>query len=597
MLSGAQALVRQLEREGVRHVFGVPGVQLDHVLDALARARSAGGPIEYIAARHEQGAAHMAEAYARTTGRPGVCLVVPGPGVLNALPAVATGYACSSPMLCVAADIPSALAGRGLGMLHELPDQDGVLASVTKWSGGAGAAGDIPGLVHQAVRRSRSGRPRPVALTIPADVLTARAEMDLARAGPAPDGGRPGPGEGVGASGESEQGADASAEFEQGTGASGESEQGTGASAGSERDVVAEIAAVLRGARRPLIYAGGGVLAARAGAALTALAEELSAPVVMSRNAGGAVPAHHRLAFSSLAAPRLLPSADAVLVVGSRFLTPRGTALPTAPGAAVVLVNADPADLGPPRRADLTLCADARTALEDLRAAPASARTAAPRSAPEPGWPPGELAEVRAWCARRVESVEPQWSYVRALREAIPDDGFLVNELTQVGYLAAVGYPVHHPGTLLTPGYQGTLGYGYPSALGVKVGNPDRAVVSVNGDGGFCFNMQELATARRYGIGVTAVVFNDNAYGNVRRIQADEFEGRFIGSDLASPDFVRLAESFSVPAVRAETPARLAGALKEYLSEPGPSLIEVPVAEMPSVWPLLLGGSPASVRD
>jgi acetolactate synthase-1/2/3 large subunit len=204
---------------------------------------------------------------------------------------------------------------------------------------------------------------------------------------------------------------------------------------------------------------------------------------------------------------------------------------------------------------------------------------------------------VRAWCTRKVESVEPQWSYVRALREAIPDDGFLVNELTQVGYLAAVGYPVHHPGTFLTPGYQGTLGYGYPSALGVKVGNPDRAVVSINGDGGFCWNMQELATARRYGIGVTAVVFNDNAYGNVRRIQADEFEGRFIGSDLTSPDFVRLAESFSVPAVRAETPARLAGALKDCLSVPGPSLIEVPVTEMPSVWPLLLGGSPGSVRD
>ncbi|MGP4052206.1 thiamine pyrophosphate-dependent enzyme [Streptomyces sp. 2A115] len=566
-LSGAQALVGQLEREGVRHVFGVPGVQLDHVLDALARARAVGGPIEYITARHEQGAAHMAEAYARTSGRPGVCLVVPGPGVLNALPAVATGYACSSPMLCVAADIPSSLAGRGLGMLHELPDQDGVLASVTKWSARADAPAWVPGLVREAIRRSRSGRPRPVALSIPADVLTARAEMDLERAGAGPDDGR--------------------------TGASGVA----GMSAESEQDVFAEIAAVLRSARRPLLYAGGGVLASRAGAALTALAEDLSAPVVMSRNAGGAVPAHHGLAFPSLAAPQLLPLADVVLVVGSRFVSPRGTAVPTGPEATVVLVNADPADLGPPRRADLTLCADARTALGDLRTALASARAEAPPSGPESGWSPGELADVRAWCTRKVESIEPQWSYVRALREAIPDDGFLVNELTQVGYLAAVGYPVHHPGTFLTPGYQGTLGYGYPSALGVKVGNPDRAVVSINGDGGFCWNMQELATARRYGIGVTAVVFNDNAYGNVRRIQADEFEGRFIGSDLTSPDFVRLAESFSVPAVRAETPARLAGALKDCLSEPGPSLIEVPVTEMPSVWPLLLGGSPGSVRD
>jgi acetolactate synthase-1/2/3 large subunit len=554
-LSGAEALVGQLEQEGVRHVFGVPGVQLDHVLDALARARGAGGPVDYIAARHEQGAAHMAEAYARTTGRPGVCLVVPGPGVLNALSAVATGYACSSPMLCVAADIPSALSGRGLGMLHELPDQDGVLASVTKWSARADSAAGIPDLVRQAVRQSRTGRPRPVALSIPADLLTARAETHLTD--PDPDGDRP---------------------------------------QHPHRESVAEIAAVLRSARRPVLYAGGGVLASRAGAALTALAEDLSAPVIASRNAGGAVPAHHPLAFTSLAAPRLLPSADVVLVVGSRFVTPRGTAVPTAPGATVILINADASDLGEPRRADFTLLADARPALEDLRTVPDVDGNGNGNGGGSE-WQPGELADVRAWCARKVESVEPQWSYVRALREAIPDDGFLINELTQVGYLAGVGYPVHHPGTFLTPGYQGTLGYGYPSALGVKVGNPDRAVVSINGDGGFSWNMQELATARKYGIGVTAVVFNDNAYGNVRRIQADEFEGRFIGSELASPDFVRLAESFGVPAVRAETPAQLAGALKESLGEPGPSLIEVPVGEMPSVWPLLLGGAPGSVRD
>ncbi|MGW0820298.1 thiamine pyrophosphate-dependent enzyme [Streptomyces sp. NPDC002845] len=547
--TGAEALVRQLEREGVTHVFGVPGVQLDHVLDALARSRAAGGPIEYVAARHEQGAAHMAEAYARTTDRPGVCLVVPGPGVLGALPAVATGYACSSPLLCVAADIPSPLSGRALGMLHELPDQDGMLTSVTKWSARAETPGAIPALVHQAIRQSRAGRPRPVALTIPADVLATRAE-----------GGYEEPeAEGV-------------------------------PEAPDVTETVTEIAAVLRSARRPLIYAGGGTLAARAGQALTALAERLDAPVVLSRNAGGAVPAHHRLAFPSLAAPRLLPEADVVLVVGSRFLSPRGTALPTAPGATVILVNADPADLGAPRRAELTLCADARTALEAI--------AAELRTSPAPNdWQADDLTAVRAGCVRKVEGVQPQWSYVQALREAIPDDGFLVNELTQVGYLAAVGYPVHHPGTFLTPGYQGTLGYGYPTALGVKVGNPDRAVVSVNGDGGFCFNVQELATARKYGIGVVAVVFNDNAYGNVRRIQADEFEGRYIGSDLASPDFVRLAESFGVPAVRAGTPGGLAGALKEALGETGPSLIEVPVGEMPSVWPLLLGGAPGSVRD
>ncbi|NGO67048.1 thiamine pyrophosphate-dependent enzyme [Streptomyces boncukensis] len=564
--TGAEALVQQLEREGVRHVFGVPGVQLDHVLDALARSRAAGGPIEYIVARHEQGAAHMAEGYTRTTGRPGVCLVVPGPGVLNALPAVATGYACSTPMLCVAADIPAPLSGRGLGMLHELPDQDAALGSVTGWSARAERPERIPGLVREALTRARSGRPRPAALTIPADVLTARLEGPPPEAAPDP---------------------------------------WTEAEAADPADprTLAEIAEVLRTARRPLLYAGGGVLAARAAAELTALAEELSAPVVVSRNAGGAVPARHPLAFTTLAAPRLLPAADAVLAVGSRFVSPRGTALPTAPGATVALVNADPSDLGPPRRADLALCADARTALAGLRGAlsgappPQRGDPLLERSRELGGWPPGELSEVRAECAGLLRGVEPQWSYVQALRAAVPDDGYLVNELTQVGYLAGVGYPVHTPGTFLTPGYQGTLGYGYPTALGVKAGHPDRAVVSLNGDGGFCWNLQELATARKYGLGVAAVVFNDSAYGNVRQIQADEFGGRFLGSELASPDFVRLAESFGVPGVRARTPDELTGALKEALTEQGPSLVEVPVGEMPSVWPLLLGGAPGSVRD
>ncbi|MBV7695465.1 thiamine pyrophosphate-dependent enzyme [Streptomyces sp. TRM70350] len=282
-----------------------------------------------------------------------------------------------------------------------------------------------------------------------------------------------------------------------------------GEPSGSEQGVLAEVAAVL---------------APRAGAALTALAEKRSAPVVMSRNAGGAVPAHHRLAFSSLAAPRQLPSADVVLVVGSRFVSPRGTALPTAPGAAVVLVDADPADLGPPRRADLTLCADARTAEGRERRTPVVVRPRTARG--DPGRRlPGQRADPGGLSGRRRLPRAP-------------------------------------PGNLPHARLPGHPGYGYPSALGVK-----------------------------------AVVFNDNAYGNVRRIPADEFEGRFIGSDLTSPDFVRLAESFSVPALRAETPARLAGALKECLSEPGPSLIEVPVAEMPGVWPLLLGGSPGSVRD
>jgi acetolactate synthase-1/2/3 large subunit len=340
------------------------------------------------------------------------------------------------------------------------------------------------------------------------------------------------------------------------------------------------------------------VLAAGAGRALLALAEALIAPVVMSRNGKGAIPASHPLAFSSLATRQLIGAADAVLVVGSRFLTGRGQPIATPADATTVLVNADPVDLGPPRLAQISLQADARLALEQLlnavQPAPANAPVAA---SAEPFWSPRRLAPIRESCDGQVEAAQPQWSFVRALREAIPEDGILVNELTQVGYVASVAYPVYRPGTFITPGYQGTLGYGYPTALGAKIGSPAQPVVSINGDGGFGYNLQELATARRYGIAVTAVIFNDNAYGNVRSIQAEEFGGRFIGCELANPDFVRMAEAFGVPATRVDTPGRLTSAVKDALTEPGPVLIEVPVGDMPSPWPMLLGGPPGAVRS
>jgi acetolactate synthase-1/2/3 large subunit len=181
----------------------------------------------------------------------------------------------------------------------------------------------------------------------------------------------------------------------------------------------------------------------------------------------------------------------------------------------------------------------------------------------------------------------PQAAFVAALRAAIPDDGILVSELTQVGYLAQVAYPVYEPRTLIWPGYQGTLGYGFPTALGAKVGRPGRAVVSITGDGGFGWCLQELSTARKYDIGTVTVVFNDGAFGNVRRSQKERFGGRLLATDLVNPDFVKLAESFGVGAVRATSPEELEHALRAAIAAGEPTLIEVPVGEMPSPWPLV----------
>jgi acetolactate synthase-1/2/3 large subunit len=194
-----------------------------------------------------------------------------------------------------------------------------------------------------------------------------------------------------------------------------------------------------------------------------------------------------------------------------------------------------------------------------------------------------DLEAVRSWADGLIAQVEPQCSWVRALRAGLPEDGILVNEFTQVGYVAQAAFAVFHPRTYLSPGYQGTLGYGFPTALGAQVANPGRRVLSITGDGGFGWALPELATARKFGIGLVTVVFNDGAYGNVRRAQVEQFEGRIAGSELLNPDFVALAESFGVRGARATTPAELRGVLTETLGgSPEPALIEVPVGPMPN---------------
>jgi acetolactate synthase-1/2/3 large subunit len=325
-----------------------------------------------------------------------------------------------------------------------------------------------------------------------------------------------------------------------------------------------------------VIVAGGGVLAADAYAELGRVAEKLQAPVVMSEQGVGALPARHALALAALGGRAVLPHADVVLGVGTRFVDSRGLPLVDAARARVILMNSDAADLGAPRQPALRLQCDARTGLAALGAELSGNRPS--RAA--------DVERVREWCARQIAEIEPQLSWVRALRAAIPEEGMLFNDLTQVGYLANIAYPVNLPRTFFNPGYQGTLGYGWATALGAAVGNPDRPVVSISGDGGFGWNLQELATAKAYGLRAVAVVFNDSAFGNVKRLQLTQF-GRVFGADLQNPDFVKLAQAFGLEAQRVTAPQALTGALREAIAGKRPALIEVPVREMPSAWPLL----------
>jgi len=535
-MTGGEALVRSLAVNGVRQVFGLPGVQLDHATDALYHARD---QIAFICARNEQAVSYMADGCARSAGREGVSMVVPGPGMLNGLAGLATGYACSSPLLYIAGQIDSAAIGRGLGALHEIPGQSAILRTLTKWSGLALRPEEIPGLVHRAFAELRSGRPRPVGLEIPPDVLAASADMDI----PEPAGHAP---------------------------------------AVPDDGPLARAGAMLARARRPVIVAGGGVLAADGAEALRELADALRAPVVMSENGRGAISARHRLAFDALAFRRLREEADLVLAVGTRFVTATGGQIP-AGSARLILINADAADLGPPRAPDLAVHGDARLA---LRALASEARGAGSE------WRAGELASVRSWCEEQYADISPQRAYLAAIREALPDDGVLVSELTQIGYAANACFPVYGPRTYLSPGYQGTLGSGFATALGVKAANPGRAVVSVTGDGGFSWTLPELSTARKYRLATVTVVFNDGHFGNVRRIQRDRFGARYLASDLVNPDYLKLADAFGVAGARAEGPAELAAVLKQAIAAGEPVLIDAPVGEFPTPWHLLREGVP-----
>ena len=528
-LTGGQALAQQLVCEGVTQIFGIPGVQLDWAVDGLAGLN---GAINYRVMRHEQAASYMADGYARSTGDPGVCMIVPGPGLLNATAGLATAYACSSPVLCLTGHIASNAIGKGYGLLHEIKDQSGIMAAVTKWNGFAHKPEQIPGLVREAFRQLRSGRPRPVGLEIPPDVLQASAEIDLIDP----------------------------------------RDNGAGRTQPEASDI-SRAAAILKSAQRPIIYAGYGVQAADATDELVRVAELLQAPVVTSINGRGSISDRHSLALTFTAGKNVFETADVVLVVGSRFMS--GGAIPVHANPAVkyVYLNVEETEFTAPRKVDATILADAKLGLEALAAELADLPKRASRS--------DEVLKARAIADSQVELIQPQAAFLHALRTAIPDDGVLVNEMTQVGYISRVAYPVYQPRTFITQGYQGTLGAGYATALGVAAGNPGKAVVSINGDGGFGFNMQELITAYRYNLGVVAVVFSDNAYGNVKRLQKMQFN-RNLGSDLVNPDWVKVADACNVPAQRVHTPDALQGAIQDALAAGGPALIEVPVGEMPN---------------
>jgi acetolactate synthase I/II/III large subunit len=534
-LTGGQALVQSLLNNGVETIFALPGVQLDPAFDALYDVRDR---IRVVHTRHEQAAAYMADGYARSTGKIGVCLVVPGPGLLNASAALSTAYACNSPVLCVTGQIQSDLIEFGRGLLHEIPNQLGMIRSVTKQAERALTPPEIPGLVQRAFVALQSGRPRPVEIEAPPDTLYATAEVELL-APAAPPARQPGD------------------------------------PASLER-----AARLLSAAERPLIWSGGGVLGSGSWDELRQLATLLQAPVVMTANGKGALSDRDPLAQNILGAAELLPRADVVLAVGTRFVDPSTASWGLGRQRTVIQLDVDPREIGRNYPVTVGIEADAKAGLTALATLIANDNRERPSRT-------AELAAIKQGVAARARAIGPQAEFALAIREALPDDGILVSEMTQVGYWSNLAFPVYEPRTYLTPGYQGTLGFGFPTALGAKVANPDRPVISINGDGGFGFCLNELSTMARHGIAAVVVVFTDDAYGNVLRGQREQFGGRTIASDLRNPDFLKLADAFGVTGRRAETPTALRAAIDASLRADEPTLIAVPIGPVPNPWKVL----------
>ena len=530
-MTGGQALVQQLLRQGIDTIFGLPGVQLDFVFDALWEERDR---IRVIHTRHEQATAYMADGFARSTGRVGTSLVVPGPGLLNAAAGLATAYACSSRVLCLTGQIASDQIGAGRGALHEINHQLETISSVVKHAERVLRPEEIPAAVQRAFRELLTGRPRPVEIEVPPDVLERVTEVtllepELLESAPPPDPG-----------------------------------------------LLEEAARLLGGAERPLICSGGGVLSSGGWAELRELSRQLEAPVLMTENGRGAISDRDYHAHTGVVASRaLVPQADVILAVGTRFamLTSARFRARLGSDARFIQIDIDREELGRNYPPEVGIEADARLSLRELcsRAARHNRR----RESRED--------ELRALARRSRESFEaasPLCEYGLAIRAALPDDGILVSEFTQVGYwISAGGFPVYEPRSFLGCGYQGTLGSGFPTALGAQVGSPGRKVISVNGDGGFLFNVQELSTMAQQRIPVVAVVFDDRAYGNVRRIQQLRMGGHVIASELLNPDWIKLADSFGVAGYRAESPAALREVLGEALARNAPALIAVPMPD------------------
>ena len=525
-------MVRALKAEGVEAVFALPGVQIMHIFDALFDMPE----VRIITARHEQTTVYMADGYARSTGKIGVALVVPGPGIYNAGAAMATAYAASSAVFLLSGQIPSGEIGEDLGALHEVHDQLDAMRPVTKWNDRVMRTEEIPAAIHEAIHQLKTGRPRPVELEISPDLLASAVDVEIIEP---EEYSRPVP----------------------------------------EARIISHAAELLASAKRPLIWAGGGVNLSGASKEMGEVAELLRAPVLVTPEGKGALPHSHPLFMGSMnygwgPGRDLVPQADVILAVGTRFGGHRrDPAEVLHPPQKLINLNVDETELGKTYPVDAGIATDAKVGLQHLAQALRGRQM-------QNAWDGTELEATKSRARERIREVaSEQLSVVEGLREAIPEDGIVISGINSIGSWGTIAFPTLRPRSYITSSYMGNLGFAFPTALGVKVGNPDKAVVALCGDGGFMYAMADLATAVQCGINVVAVVFNNRQFGSSKRDQDLRFGGRVIGTELRNPDFVRLAESFGASGIKVERLDNFSAAVQEAIEGNRPTVVEVEVPD------------------
>jgi len=548
-MTGSRAVVKALEREGTTHIFGISGGSLIPICDELLNS-----DMRFILARHEQGAAHMADGYARVLNKVGVCMATSGPGATNLVTGLATAQIDSSPVVAVTGQVNRAVIGSDA---FQECDIIGVSASVTKENNQAMSAGEIPEAVKKAFYVANTGRKGAVLVDIPKDCTTESADVT----------------------------------FPEKVSFRGYTVNGT-----PRPDELDWAAKILAEAKRPIIMAGGGVIAAGASMELVELAELLLAPTATSLMGKGAIPGDHPLSLGlcgmhgTLEANMMVPQSDVLLVVGSRFSDrTTGKISEFAPNTKVIHVDIDRSEIDKNVETMTRVVGDAKLVLRSLLDRVRTQRT----TETSPGWS-GRISEFR--CALRENGEErPPYlrapKVIRALREELPRDAIVTTEVGQNQMWAALHFDAYLPRTFLTSGGLGTMGWGFPASIGAKAAKPEVPVVDIAGDGSFGMTENGLATAVEEELPVVVVVLNNNVLGMVAQWQRLFYDHRYSAVKLkGNPDFVKLAGAYGADGVRAGTYDDFRAAVRRALKADVPTVIDVPIDPEENVMPMVPPG-------